>query len=61
MSKDIFDGFPSSATQGGKRATNGGKQEPKDLPYKPPVGPRNKTQPGHSGTNHGQCGSQGRH
>ena len=39
----------------------GGVKEAKELPYSPPVGPRNQTQPGHSGTNHGRAGTQGRH
>lgn len=46
------------------RATNGGQQEPKTIPYSPPVGPTSindpKT-PGIHGTNHGCCGTQGKH
>ncbi len=46
------------------RATNGGKREPKTLAYSPPVGPKSindpKT-PGIHGTNHGCCGTQGKH
>lgn len=46
------------------RATSGGVTEAKPLDYKPPVGPSNindsKT-PGIHGTNHGNCGTQGRH
>jgi len=45
------------------RATNGGCCEPKDLPYDPPVGPSGQMRegPGLGGTNHGVCGTQGRH
>lgn len=45
------------------RASNGGQQTPKDLPYSPPQGPKGITQgngPGIGGTNHGNCGTQGR-
>lgn len=47
------------------RATSGGQQSPKEIAnYKPPVGPTNindpKT-PGLHGTNHGTCGTQGKH
>ncbi len=44
------------------RASNGGKQTPKPIPYSPPKGalvPMNKG-PGIGGTNHGNCGSQGK-
>ena len=45
------------------RATNGGRMDPKPIPYSPPMGPNNindpKT-PGIHGTNHGPCGTQGR-
>ncbi len=44
------------------RATNGGQQTPKTLPYSPPKGPTNQMQkgPGLHGTNHGVCGTQGK-
>lgn len=42
------------------RATNGGKQEVKPLPYSPPTGRAGSTNgPGLGGTNHGTCGTQG--
>lgn len=43
--------------------TEGGRAEPKELDYKPPEGPKGindpKT-PGLHGTNHGNCGTQGK-
>ena len=62
MKKDVFNSFPSSKSQGGNRATNGGKQDPKPLPYSPPVGPKGQDHrgPGLGGTNHGTCGTQGK-
>lgn len=45
------------------RATDGGKQTPKPLPYSPPVGPSNISDgrsPGLHGMNHGNCGTQGK-
>lgn len=45
------------------RATNGGKQDPKSIPYCPPVGPSNindSKSPGLHGSNMGNCGTQGR-
>ena len=45
------------------RATNGGKQTPKPMPYSPPKGPTGQMRkaPGLGGANHGNCGTQGRH
>ena len=43
------------------RATNGGKMPVSSIPYSEPVGPRNKTDVGKNGTNHGTCGTQGKH
>lgn len=52
-------GKDSGASQA-PRATNGGKQTPKDLPYSPPTGRAGSTNgPGLGGTNHGTCGTQG--
>ena len=45
------------------RAASGGKQTPKDVnAYKPAVGPKGQshTGPGLGGTNHGNCGTQGK-
>lgn len=44
------------------RATNGGKQTPKAIKYSPPKAsvPMKKS-PGLGGTNHGNCGTQGKH
>ncbi len=53
-------GSDTSQSQAG-RATNGGQQEVKSIPYSPPVGPQNKTEVGRSGTNHGCCGTQGKY
>jgi len=41
---------------------DGGKPEPKELPYSPPQGPTGQMRqgPGLGGTNHGQCGTQGK-
>lgn len=59
---DILSEYGRDSNQPQKeRASEGGCCHPKDLPYSPPVGPRNKTDIGHSGTNHGMCGSQGKH
>ncbi len=41
------------------RATNGGQQEVKPIPYSPPTGRAGSTNgPGLGGTNHGTCGTQ---
>lgn len=52
-------GKDSRQTQVG-RATNGGQQSVKPLPYSPPVGPTNQMRqgPGLGGTNFGNCGYQ---
>lgn len=41
---------------------DGGKPEVKPLPYSPPVGPTSQSHqgPGLGGTNHGNCGTQGK-
>lgn len=65
MSRDILSEFgPDSPSDQRPRATNGGQQTPKDIPYSPPVGPSNigdSKSPGLHGTNHGNNGTQGRH
>jgi len=58
---DVLAPFASSKSNGGKRATCGGVYEAKPLSYKEPVGPKNQTRgPGIGGTNHGNCGTQGK-
>ncbi len=65
MPKDILDEYGSDSYVGqAPRATNGGHCEPKPIPYSPPKGPSNigdPKSPGLHGTNHGCCGTQGRH
>lgn len=62
MSDDILSDYGRDSGAGQQpRATNGGQQEVKSIPYSSPVGPRNKTEVGRSGTNHGCCGTQGKH
>jgi hypothetical protein len=64
MAKAIFDNFPPTQRAGGHkaRADCGGFCVAKELPYSPPVGPKGQMQqgPGLHGTNHGNCGTQGR-
>ncbi len=45
------------------RATNGGQCVPKEIPYDPPKGPEGimRKGVGLGGTNHGTCGTQGKH
>lgn len=63
MADDILSmyGRDSGAKQAA-RATNGGQQTPKELRYDPPKGPSGQMQqgPGLHGTNHGNCGTQGK-
>lgn len=62
--KDILSEYGADSRTGGdSRATSGGRQEPKPLPYDPPKGPTEqmRAKPGLGGTNHGQCGTQGKH
>lgn len=42
---------------------DGGKPNTKPIPYSPPQGPKGQSHegPGLGGTNHGNCGTQGRH
>lgn len=62
MSNDILDMYNPSGDEG-NRASNGGKMEKKELPYSPPKGPSGQMRqgPGLGGTNHGCCGTQGKH
>lgn len=61
MAKDILSNY-GPEIKSGQRATNGGYCDPKPLPYNPPKGPTNQMQqgPGLKGTNHGNCGTQGK-
>lgn len=61
MSDILSDYGRDSNTSQAARATNGGKQNPKPIPYSPPKGPEGimKEGPGLGGTNHGNCGTQG--
>lgn len=61
MSKDILSDYGRDSGAGqSARATNGGRQSPKDIPYSPPVGPSGLMQqgPGLHGDNCGNCGTQ---
>lgn len=61
---DILSEFgPDSSKPQALRATSGGVTEAKPMPYSPPVGPtgiNDPKSPGIHGTNHGNCGTQGR-
>jgi hypothetical protein len=61
MSKDTLGEYGPDRSNG-SRAQNGGKPEVKPLSYDPPKGPTAQMQngPGLHGTNHGQCGTQGK-
>ncbi len=64
MGRDILSEYGKDSGAGQKpRAESGGVTETKDLPYKSPVGPTQqmRRQVGLGGTNHGCCGSQGKH
>lgn len=65
MSKDILNYYgPNSSQPQASVATNGGRMMPKDINYKPPVGPSNindAKSPGLHGTNHGCAPGQGKH
>jgi len=65
MAKDIlsmYGGDARTGRQGGNRATCGGITVAKELPYSPPQGPKGIMDKGAGlgGTNHGNCGTQGR-
>lgn len=64
MSKDILDMYGSDTKQPqAGRASCGGCEEAKELPYDPPKGPTGQMQrsPGLHGSNHGNAGTQGKH
>ena len=61
MARAILSEYGPEAKPGGNRATCGGVKEAKELPYSPPVGPKNQTRgPGLGQNNHGNCGTQGK-
>lgn len=61
---DILSEYGSDSSQPqAPRATSGGQMDVKPIPYSPPVGPSNigdAKSPGLHGTNHGNCGTQGK-
>lgn len=61
MSRDILSDY-GPESKSGPRPTNGGCCEAKPLPYSPPKGPTTqmRDRPGLGGTNHGNCGTQGK-
>ncbi|MBZ5616237.1 MAG: hypothetical protein LAO23_19690 [Acidobacteriia bacterium] len=65
MAREILGGFGPERSIEGNRASGGGAQTPRDVHnYSPPVGPSNvndSKSPGIHGTNHGCCGTQGKH
>lgn len=65
MARDILGEFgPDSHQAQAPRATTGGVKEAKPLSYDPPKGPTNMHHEGPGladHTNHGNCGSQGKH
>lgn len=65
MANDILSDYGNDSGASQKpRASNGGVQDVKPIPYSPPRGPSNindPQKPGLNGTNCGTCGTQGRH
>lgn len=63
--RDILSGYgPDHNSPQRASASSGGVKESKELPYSPPVGPKNigdPKSPGLHGTNHGNKVNQGRH
>ena len=61
MARDILSEY-GPEMKSGARPSNGGKQDPKPLSYDPPKGPigQGNNKPGLGGTNHGNCGTQGK-
>ncbi len=60
--RDILSGYGPEIKEGA-RSTCGGVKEAKELPYSPPVGPKNHMHEGpglKGGTNHGPAGTQGK-
>lgn len=64
MDKDILNEYGSDSPMNQMpRAGNGGEMPVKSIPYSPPKGPTNindPKSPGLHGTNHGNCGTQGK-
>lgn len=63
MAKDILNQYGRDTSQPQvSRATNGGQQSVKQMPYSPPKGPtaNMERKVGLGGTNHGSCGTQGK-
>lgn len=60
---DILSEFGPESKPGANRAMSGGCMEPKPLKYDPPKGPTEqmRAKVGLGGTNHGCCGTQGKH
>ena len=61
---DILKDYPTDSGIQGNRAECGGVREAKELRYDPPKGPKYQMQQGpglRGGTNHGCCGTQGKH
>lgn len=59
----MADDFPfRESNMPNNRATNGGQMPVKEIPYsKPPADVPMSQSPGIGGTNHGNCGTQGKH
>ena len=59
--KDILSEYGPEASSG-SRSNSGGVKEAKPLPYDPPKGPTEQMRRavGLGGTNHGNCGTQGK-
>lgn len=62
MKGEILSEYGPESKPGGSRASCGGVCDPKPLPYSPPKGPTQQMRQkvGLGGTNHGNCGTQGR-
>lgn len=63
MARDILGEYgPDSPMNQKPRATSGGVEEAKPLPYSPPKGPigQGHEGPGLGGMNHGNAGTQGK-
>lgn len=64
MARDILSDYGRDSGAPEKpRATEGGCCHPTPIDYSPPKGPKGQMQegPGLHGTNHGTCGTQGKH